>query len=314
MYNKIKWTLLCIAALLLSSCAEVLEKSIEKESINVYTPSTGVLKEYVQNFWWEKLENATSYQVMIASPNFTNPVRLVLDTTLVANRFTYSFEPGDYEWRIRGVNGSTQTAFTNRTFTIDTASLAESFVVLTKPAHGSFINTKTAISFSWVKLFGANKYQFQMDTVTSFDSQLLHKFETSNAFYSRSVTEGKYYWRVRACSVSDTSQWSPEFLVTVDYTKPNKPVLSSPGNEAGTVTNAPASGTLTWQAVPNDNIARYYVGIKKGAGTEQVTTTAGTSLSYSGSPGEEIQWRVEAEDEAGNRSGYTNSFKFKIQQ
>lgn len=88
------------------------------------------------------------------------------------------------------------------------------FASLPAPSLNSPFSNATVKSFE-AKLFiyavaGATGYQFQYDTVISFNSPGVKKDTTSTtSFVTQTLRTGKaYYWRVRAFKPGDTSSWS----------------------------------------------------------------------------------------------------------
>lgn len=109
MNNRI-FNFLFLFVLLILSCDDIVEKNIKKESVVLKTPSDGYsTSTALQNFWWEELQGATQYELMIVSPDTLKPDVLVLDTLVSKNHFTWTLDTGHYAWCVRGVNSSYRT-------------------------------------------------------------------------------------------------------------------------------------------------------------------------------------------------------------
>ncbi len=111
------------------------------------------------------------------------------------------------------------------------------------------------IMFDWDPVSGADFYQFQLDSLLSFDSAFLIDsliesdstgFETS-LLLSRFHFNDSYYWRVRCIEATDTSVWSEVRVFTTRDTL----ALQSPENNSLTFTQV----TIDWDAFPG---AQYY--------------------------------------------------------
>lgn len=89
------------------SCSDILEADISQEYVVLKTPLDSISSSEVhQIFWWDKLEGAASYNIVIASPGFRQPVTLVLDSAMVHTSFSYSLPPGEYDWCVTAHNSA----------------------------------------------------------------------------------------------------------------------------------------------------------------------------------------------------------------
>ena len=101
--------------LMLIACDDILETDITKDKIVLRTPSDELsTTETELLFWWESLDGASSYQVLITAPDFENPTALLLDSTVTADRLVLTLPVGDCEWCVRGKNSAYETAYTCR--------------------------------------------------------------------------------------------------------------------------------------------------------------------------------------------------------
>jgi hypothetical protein len=121
--------------------------------------------------------------IIIANPNFKAVQQFILDTTITTTQFSYTLQPGKYEWRVRGRNGSSMTVYNNGFIDIDSTlnfykfygkkftynKLIKNFIM-----PDNFIFTKN----DWIK---AGKYSIKthwdtQDFSTKFLKFLNHKF------------------------------------------------------------------------------------------------------------------------------------------
>ena len=305
------WILCCWGLLLLvSSCKSVIEQDLSDKKIVVNAPLVGSYADYSQTFWWEKMDGATSYQMQIVSTDFESIQKLILDTTVKTTQFKYTLSPGQYEWRVRGVNGSYNSQYNGAKITIAVGDIKSQYVVLSTPSNNSYVNA-SPVSLTWISLYGALGYQIQVDKTNTFTTGMLVNAKTPSTSYSFSLTdESIYYWRVRAYKGTDTSSWSSTNSFTYDVTPPNQVVLSAPANN---LTDSHASsGTLTWTSLGAG--IKYVVYIQYGSASEVASSALKTnSYTYSGTSGQIVKWRVVAYDLAGNAGTSSDQWQFKIQ-
>ena len=116
-----KITVSCCVSILFMSCSDVvLVEDISDKYITVLAPSHGVvLNQTSVSFSWQSLEDAESYQIQIATPDFMNAVQIVTDSTLTGTHFSKELELGHYEWRVRGENSEYHTPYTTQSFSIE---------------------------------------------------------------------------------------------------------------------------------------------------------------------------------------------------
>ncbi len=105
----------------MNACAEVLEKSINNETIIVSAPVNNLIStDSIQTFYWEKVNGATSYELQIVSPIFDSIKTFVTDTTVQTNLFLFSLSSGQYQWRVSAKNLNSATPFSEpRNLTIN---------------------------------------------------------------------------------------------------------------------------------------------------------------------------------------------------
>lgn len=205
--------LLLLGMLLVSSCSTFLEKSITGKVVVLDAPASGVaLSSYTENFHWEPLSGALTYELQLVVPNFTRSQNFLLDTTISRNAFTYTLVPGSFQWRVRALNGSSETAFTTASFSVDTASFNTQVVVLSAPGTGALVMSPR-VTLSWQPLFGASQYRIELDSVASnlLGTSNTPLFTVLTAASSTAYTcphTGTYYWRVRAENATGVSGYS----------------------------------------------------------------------------------------------------------
>lgn len=309
-------TCLISISVLLSSCNAIIEPSITKKIVQPEAPADLYQStSYTINFWWDQVDNALSYHLQVVTPNFTAPGSLVLDTIIKKNTFSFNFNPGNYQWRVLAQNGSSQTAYTApRNFTIAATSIKQQAVQLLSPANNLLTN-QGSISFQWSSLYGATKYQLEIDT---------NNFSNENALVYNQTVPGQqigfifpkdqtYQWRVKAQNDTAQAQWSAVQLVTFDHTPPAQVALGSPAD--GVTVTLPVP--LQWNAVLTATKYKLYVYRSDGTTIyNQNFPMLLSTNSYSfnlGKSGDKIYWVVAGVDAAGNESQPSEKRSFVLQ-
>lgn len=300
---------------LLSGCKEFIEPSIAKRNVIQLAPANGSeSSQYSQTFWWEPVEDALKYRLQVVSPDFDKTSRLILDTLVSVNKFSYTLDPGNYEWRVRAENGSSQTSYARAAFFIYASSIKTQQVQLQLPANNTLTN-QSLNTFSWLKLFGADQYILQIDTNNFVNETKLFVNETipGQEFSVNFDRDKLYKWRVKAKNDTAESKWSVIQNITFDKTPPAAVVLSAPANNE----NIAKPVTLRWNSTATATKYQLYA-YKTESRTPYsakfpVTLTTTTFSFTEGSSGEKIYWEVRALDEAGNVGAYSELRSFVIQ-
>ena len=296
--------LLAVTALF-SSCNDIIEPSITKQQVNLEAPvNLYQSTSYAINFWWDPVDHALSYHLQVVSQSFAAPGGLILDTIVSTYKFSYTLNPGNYQWRVMAENGSTQTGWSMpNSFNIVAGSIKQQAVQLSSPAN-NLVTNQSPYLFQWSSLYGATAYQFEIDT---------NNFINENADVSNQLIPGQqlnftfpkaqtYQWRVRAQNDTAQAQWSPIYVITYNNIPPAQVTLVAPENAA--TVSLPVS--LQWSPVTHAVKYKLYV-----YQSDQVTVynssfpmvVTNTSYSFNlGSSGNTIYWMVTALDAAGNES------------
>ncbi len=296
-------------------CKDFIEPSIAKKSLVLLAPvNKSESTNYSQTFWWEPVEDALKYRLQLVSPNFDHTLVLVLDTLVETNKFNYTLEPGIYEWRVRAENGSSNTVYTQSEFSIYASTIKDQKVQLQLPLNNTLTNQSSNI-FTWLRLFGADKYNLQIDTNNFVDENKLFLNESiaEQEFIVNFERDKLYKWRVKAKNDTAESKWSMVQQITFDKTPPVAVLLTSPANNE--LLTKPV--TLRWSATAT--AAKYQLYLYKSDtrvpyGTKFPLSLTATSYIFTdGNSAEKIYWEVRAIDEAGNSGPYSELRSFVIQ-
>lgn len=255
---KNKYLLFFILGLLFSSCGVILEDDLSKIKVEVIAPPDGYsINIQTQELIWEEHELVDSFRVEIVADSFSYVLRYVLDTIVYDNRLTVTLIPDHYQWRVKGINNSSETDFDIQTLIItQDTTLSSQSLNLILPAQDDVYLTDS-VGFFWDELLFAQNYQLQLATNPSFNSQLIvEDVMTPNDFYYlvNELGTGDYYWRLRALRNNvDTTDWSAAVKFNVNAI----PDLSAPAD--GSTVNLPLQ--LSWNSGSNilrDSLYIYY--------------------------------------------------------
>ena len=291
------------------SCDEILmEEDISEAQIKLVAPmddaqffSTGI------SFFWEETEGADRYRLQIARPSFEAPLQIVLDTLITSNSFSYQLNLGTYEWRVKAINGSFETVYKNRFFTIvNNEDFGNNTVVLISPANNLITKIKSN-TVSWQSVIGAVNYQFQ---VVDQNDNIIDEQITTNTNLNYNFHEGITNWRVRASNGSNQTLYSSRSIL-VDTTQPNTPILTVPVNES---TSLESNVSFQWTRVPitgsteSDSIYVYKNAAlsilqSKNLSTSPFEINLDSGIYY---------WFVKSFDQAGNVSSQSTTFRVNV--
>ncbi|AXG69209.1 hypothetical protein KORDIASMS9_01429 [Kordia sp. SMS9] len=195
---------ICIP-LFLVSCSEIIEvPDITNDTVNLIAPADDAIVNITTfTLSWETVENAESYQVQVARPDFENIIQLELDTTILENSISIDVEAGNsYQWRVRAKNSDYTTAYTTYSFTTDVTEVQDitnSTVNLIAPADTITLNL-TTFTLSWEAVENAENYHVQ---IARPDFQNIIQLELDTTVPENSISVeleagNSYQWRVRA--------------------------------------------------------------------------------------------------------------------
>lgn len=118
---KIFRGIILLMILMFISCDDILEvPDISDENVVILAPTEGsIINTNDVSFNWQTLEDAKSYQLQIASPNFAEATQIVADTTLNGTIFSINLDAGIYEWRVKAQNSGFETTYTTAGFSVE---------------------------------------------------------------------------------------------------------------------------------------------------------------------------------------------------
>ncbi|MGZ3883525.1 MAG: hypothetical protein ACXVPQ_05040 [Bacteroidia bacterium] len=317
------FAVLILLSIVVSCTKDFIVKDIKKAQVSVIAPANNL--KTAQNsitFWWDELDGADKYSIQVVKPSFASVQTLVADTNVTGTKFVCTLAPGTYQWRIRGVNNGGNSLYTIYNLTVDTtANLAAQLIIPINPVSNSLTGNKT-MTFSWNANLSATNYEVFIEKISGASTVTVKDTTTANASLTTSfAAEGNYQWKIRAFNTSSISQYNTPLTFTIDLTAPGNPSLLSPAHGA-TVKDTiylkwtRASSTSTITGARYDSLYVYNdSALSSVASSAQVYSTQLKiqNLVPSISPVSTYYWwRVKSIDSVGNRSGFSNSLKFKL--
>jgi len=285
------------------------------------SPSNGArTNNSTPTFSWSSVTDPSgvTYSIQVSTSN-TFATTVVDVSGLASTTYTPSvpLADGTYYWRVRAVDGAGNNSAWSAVRNLIIDVTVPSVPTMLSPADGAKLNSTTP-TLSWSSVAGAPgmTYSLQIAYDIAFTSFKVNATGLTTTTYTTAVlTQGTYYWRVRAVSgTGNASEWSTPWSFTVDTTAPGVPTLLSPASAARTNNTTP---TLGWSAVTDPSGVTYSVQVStSSAFTTTVVNVSGVAATeYTVSPALSAQlyyWRVRAVDGAGNSSSWPTARTFTI--
>jgi hypothetical protein len=315
--------------ILIACTKDFIQKDIKNDTINIIAPADNLnTPSNLVTFWWEELEGAEKYDIQIVKPSFDSILQLIVDTTVTVDKFTHSFTPGKYQWRIRATNGGGSTQYVTRTLFIDTTSNLNLLTVSLISPIVNYVTASNSISFSWNPLSAATYYQLTITngtgSITTVPSLTVTSYNYT--FTTNAGTEEKIKWQVKAFNTFNNTVNDEIRSFRIDHKLPSAPTLSAPGNSL-TVKDS-SSFRWTYGSVKTDIfLDSIYIS------TDSVFTNISHQLPITriGNIGNVFSikptlssptntliaspyywWKVKSVDSLGNVSPASSSYRFKL--
>jgi 3'-phosphoadenosine 5'-phosphosulfate sulfotransferase (PAPS reductase)/FAD synthetase len=267
-----------------------------------------------QELEWKNSKGSKSYILQLDTvPSFDSGLLRSIDvSSSTTNTDTYIYKYVSdmrygtmYYWRVCAINNA-DTSGWSATWQFHTVD----WVVLDSPSNNSTGLAVSSRTLYWKNSRGSSSYIVQVDTTTSFNSELLRNLSVSSSttntdtYKSTSITNmlygTTYYWRVCAINEAvDTSGWSSVWNFTTAYQLTTGPVLVSPENNSTEI--QPSGVNLVWNPLDNVTGYRYQVSTDNTFATiYRSGTTANTTATCYLNYGTTYYWRVQGYNASGN--------------
>ena len=127
MSRKLRTVTALLAMLPVFSCEDIIEiPDISDSKVELLAPLQGsVVEESTVNFTWNSIEDANSYLVQVATPNFETAAQIVLDSVIVVDstfmgtKASKALINNNYEWRVKAMNSGFETEFSSSGFSVN---------------------------------------------------------------------------------------------------------------------------------------------------------------------------------------------------
>ena len=278
-------------------------------------PANGATVRGTPSYSWLIPTGANAYQfeyddtAEFVDPTFTSPV-------LAAAAYLPPIQPvGTYFWHVkaRDMAGNWSDWSTTRTITI--LPVIPIGPVLTSPISG-YITNDTTPALAWNTVPYGVKYQVQVSKISTFTAliQYVTLDPGLTSIDLAALTDGIYYWRVRAINVNnELGKWSAVRLFIIDTIPQAVPVMVAPANGATVLTTIP---TMTVKAVVGAKYYQFQVDDAEDFDTPLLdvtkTTVSAVPTAAQALPFGTSYWRVRSIDAAGNPSGWSTPRSFVV--
>jgi hypothetical protein len=173
---------------------------------------------------WNSLSAADYYNLQLVNNTLGGTIVFqqnnILTNTLTLNSTILS-QDGNYTWKIKGVNGVSETVFSSRDFSLDTTLPNQPVNGL--PANNSIQTINQTINFSWSIAADSGviqsliSYRIEISNDVNFTTILQASNISANSFQQLFNSTGEYYWRVRAIDAAgNNGPFSNAFKFTIN--------------------------------------------------------------------------------------------------
>ncbi len=309
MRNRFLYSALCMMVLFIG-CEEVfIEEDLSEAAVIILAPTEGSEVENTSTtFSWEEVDQATSYRLQIAQPNFENAAQILLDSTMSVTNFSMELLKNSYQWRIRAQNGSSATPYAQANFSVvDVEDFSAREVILTAPEDNLVTNISSQ-TLTWQPVADTNVYRIQL---LDEANEVLTEETTTNTEIAATFAEGITSWQVRAERDTQSTLYTSRIL-TLDTEVPNTPQSTAPVDEAVETTT---TVTFSWTRDALDGAAEFdsiYIysdeALTQLVLKDQIISPTDIELTASST----YYWNLQSFDEAGNQSEVGDTASFTI--
>lgn len=259
MNKPLLYACLFLLALLPFSCGVLLEEDLSKLKIELLAPNDGYSSnEELQELVWAADDVVDSFRLEVVQDSFSAISAYILDSIIIGTSHRLTLSPGHYQWRVKGINGSSSTDYEIFNLIIEAdSSLSHQSLYLIQPVDLASFSTDS-ILFLWEPLSLAQSYRLQVASHPSFNSQLMLIDQHSAQDYyllRQQLGTGTFYWRLKAIRQHlDSTAWS----TTLSFSLNVAPELTQPAS-ASQINSLPAN--FSWRSASQhqrDSIYFYY--------------------------------------------------------
>ena len=110
-----------IIAITCNSCDEIIYvPDISEEIVQIIAPTNAVsVSAGNVNFNWQIVDEATEYQLQIATPNFAQAPEIGEERLTTRTSFDVELVANEYEWGVRAINAAYETVYTTPSLIVE---------------------------------------------------------------------------------------------------------------------------------------------------------------------------------------------------
>jgi len=169
----IQYIIYCFVGLLIvpffTSCGVVFDIDITDETITLISPTDSNANDFeTQIFLWEENQMVDEYELQVARGTFENNSQMVVNESTTDFTYSVDLEPGDYQWRVRGVNNSYETDYTTHTLRVDSSyDISNEEIVYYSPAEDQMVFNISSVTLSWQRVPLATSYTVFVESISA---------------------------------------------------------------------------------------------------------------------------------------------------
>ncbi|MDC1068378.1 T9SS type A sorting domain-containing protein [Candidatus Kapabacteria bacterium] len=179
---------------------------------------------------WESSNGATDYNLQVSTSSTFGAQDVIFDQEgITSNSQVVPLDPTlfdkEYFWRVRGQESNTCISDWSAPFSFKTQLQS---TTLTSPEDLSTCLQLNNQKFEWSAIQSSNTFQFQLSDEPSFADPVLNIMDIAGSELTVDIPGDNttYYWRVRANSGNNTSEWTSanQLLSGIFSPSPDNPV------------------------------------------------------------------------------------------
>ena len=160
------------------------------------TPSSGGATSSSPRLTWDRVPDATSYDVQVASTSAFSPTLFAKTTTNRQIVPTSLLPEGTVYWRVRANGPSGSSAWSTTDINV---TATEAPTLLSPPDQGPALEQPTNPPLlSWTAVPGAVSYQVEVDPDSDFVGATQYATKVPSLLVPDAPANGSYFWHVRA--------------------------------------------------------------------------------------------------------------------
>lgn len=207
------------------SFSAILSTNLATQQVLLSSPSnTFYTNTNSINLAWQDLTSADTYSVEVI--NITNGSTIVYQQSALTATFlnlsnTVFSSDGEYLWKVKAVNATSETPFASRTIFIDRTIPNQPQLSL--PANNSIQLINQAITLNWTTaadsgtIQSALNYVIEFSNTNTFTTIIQSSNASTNSLQQTFTSVGDYYWRVKTLDTAgNISTYSSVFKFTIN--------------------------------------------------------------------------------------------------